>query len=305
MSLSISDLNFSSITLGTWVFGGTSWGGADDTECVRVIHAAIDQGVSCIDTAPIYSHGESERIIGKALAGKRDKIVLATKCGLIRNPDGPGVVHNLNRSEILNQVEGSLRRLKTDYIDLYQCHAPDPDMNSEEVMQTLNQLKDEGKIRAIGVSNFSPKQVEECLRYADVITCQDQYSLLDRRVEEGITDLVRQKNMGILAYGPLAGGVLTGKYKDEPDFGGADCRTFFYQYYKGDAFQKVRQILDELEGLGHPLCELAINWVRQQKGVASVIVGCRTVEQLEKNLVALRWELSTQELEKIDEIINK
>lgn len=296
---------FSSLTLGTWVFGGTSWGGADDLESLRVIDAAIEHGVAYIDTAPIYSHGDSERLIGKALQGKRGRIKIATKCGLKRAADGKTIVHDLSRSQILNEIEGSLRRLKTDYIDLYQCHAPDPEMDPGEVMGILLDLQKQGKIRYIGVSNFNPEQIKSFLDHGQILSCQDQYSLLDRAIESELLPFVIEQNISVLAYGPLSGGILTGKYKTTPHFGNADCRSFFYDHYQGEAFDKAQVIVDKLSALNHPLNELALNWVRQQVGVKSVIVGCRTVEQLEQNLKSLSWDLTSEELQSIQSIIDQ
>lgn len=300
------NITLSPLTLGTWVFGGTSWSGGDVQSAIHVTHAAIDAGIKYIDTAPIYSHGESERIIGRALKGKRDQVHIATKCGLKRATDGKTIIHDLSRSEILNQVEGSLRRLKTDRIDLYQCHAPDPDTNPEETMTTLLHLQKQGKIKAIGVSNFNPHQMEAFLKYGDIATSQDQYSLLDRDIEGELLSFTHNRNIRTLAYGSLAGGILTGKYTYQPSFGSADCRTFFYKHYSNkDTFTKAQRIIERLKVFGRPLNELAINWVRQQEGVSSVIVGCRDVKQLKSNLASLSWELSASELTEIKIIISE
>ena len=304
--LAHTNIEISELTLGTWVFGGTSWGGGTSEEgCKRVVHRAIDCGIRCIDTAPIYSHGESERIIGKALVGHRHKVVLATKCGLIRNPHGTGVIHSLNQSTILDQLEGSLRRLKTDTIDLYQCHAPDPNMDINEVMMCLLKLKKQGKIRVIGVSNFTKGDVDACLKIGDIAICQDEYSFVKRDIEKDLLPFVKEKGIGVLAYGVLSGGLLTGKYQERPDFGRADCRNFFYQSFQKGCFAKVKDFLNELEQFKHPLNTLALNWVRQQEGISSVIVGCRNEEQLNNNVRSLECPLSKKELDLITDMCKR
>ncbi|MFT7538712.1 MAG: methylglyoxal reductase [Lysobacterales bacterium] len=305
ITLKDTDIKISPLILGTWVFGGDSWSGADDEECMRAISSAIDLGINCIDTAPVYSWGDSERIVGKALKGKRDKVVIATKCGLRKGRGDEPIDHDLSPSQILNEIEGSLRRLKTDYIDLYQCHSPDEKVACEDVMATLLKLKDQGKIRAIGVSNYSAKQVGECLESAPIVTCQDQYSLLDRKIEEELIPFTKEKGVGVLAYGVLAGGILTGKYAKPRTFPGNDARNFFYHYYQGDAFDRVVALIERLQVLGRPLSELSINWARQQPGIAGVIVGCRNVEQVERNVKAVSWDLDSNELKRINEELDR
>jgi methylglyoxal reductase len=291
-------INISPISLGTWVFGGSSWGGSNDQDAIDAVHAAIDCGINCIDTAPVYSNGDSERLVGKALVGKRDKVFLATKCGIkLKNHQ---VQHNLSRSVILDEVEGSLRRLKTEYIDLYQCHWPDDATSFEETFETLKTLQAQGKIRHIGVSNYGVNQIKEASKIVKIETSQDQYSLLDKNIEKELMPHVLENDMGVLAYGPLAGGILTGKYKQPPEFKDADARTFFYKYYKGQAFEKTSIFLDQLRQFNKPLNQLAINWVRQQKGVLSVLVGCRNRAQVEENIKALQWNLSDEEMDKIN-----
>lgn len=298
-----TELKISPLTLGTWVFGGKFWGGANEAHCMEAVSACIDRGVNCIDTAPIYGNGTSEITVGKALIGRRKNIILATKCGLVMK--GKEIVHELSGESVVKECEDSLKRLKTDYIDLYQCHWPDENTNIAETMEAFLKLKKQGKIRAIGLSNYTQEQMEEACRYADVVTSQNSYSLLDQSAENLLRNMLRNKKIGLLAYGPLAGGILTGKYKDNPEFKGADCRKFFYKHYEGDSFKKVQNFVEKLRSLKRPLNELALNWVRQQEGVTSVLVGCRNVSQVEKNVKALDWTLTQQELDRINLILNR
>ncbi len=292
-----TDLKVSAIGLGTWVFGGEFWGGAKEEGCVDVVGVAIDQGVNFIDTAPFYGFGKAENIVGKAIKNKRDKVILATKCGLIRK--GKEIIHNLKADSIRTEIEGSLKRLQVEYIDLYQCHWPDPNTSIIETMDVLNQLKEEGKIRYVGVSNFGLDLLEKVTGLADVISLQNQYSLLERGLENGTISYCRDEKIGVIAYGALGGGILSGKYVEPPVWKGADARNFFYKYYKEEKFRKVQEILLELEKILRPLNQIALNWVRQQEQVIVTLVGCRNVKQVLENAEAMSWDLSEDELRRI------
>jgi len=297
-----TDLKVSALCLGTWVFGGDFWGGAKERDCIDAVLCAIDHGINFIDTAPIYGNGVSEETVGKALKGKRDKVVLATKCGLTRTNEEVGVLNDLSPQAIRREIEDSLRRLNTDYVDLYQCHWPDEKVPVEQTMTELLRLKEEGKIKHIGVSNYGADLLQQAMKVAPIVTSQDQYSLLDRSIEDKLLPFLNKHSIGLLAYGPLAGGILTGKYKQEPQFPKADARTFLYQYYEGAAFKKTQNFLQDLKKIGRPLNQIAINWVRQQPGVASVIVGCRNPKQVEDNIAAIDWDSSEQELRQLQGI---
>lgn len=295
-----TELQISSLALGTWVFSGDCWGGVKEQECVDTVSAAIDCGINLIDTAPIYGYGAAESIIGKAIKGRRDKVIVATKCGLIGI--GAHIKHNLNPESIRMEIEESLKRLQVDYIDIYQCHWPDPNTPIEETLEFLCKLQQEGKIRYIGVSNFDDKLLKQACDFTRIVTLQNQYSLLEREIEDKVLPMCRDLEVGVLTYGPLAGGILSGKYKTEPNFKPGDARSFFYKCYKGDEFSKTKKMLNDLEWLKRPLNQLAVNWVRQQEGVASVITGARNPEQIIQNAKAFEWDLTDQELEHIGEI---
>ncbi|MFP4472584.1 MAG: aldo/keto reductase [Candidatus Omnitrophota bacterium] len=292
-----TELTVPGLTLGTWVFGGMNWGGADEKSCIRTVHAARDAGMNMIDTAPIYGKGRSEEIVGKAIKEQRDKYIVATKCGLLA-VDG-GIQNNLQPESIRRELEGSLKRLNTDYIDIYQCHWPDPDTDIEVTMDCLKSLCSEGKIRHIGVSNFDGKLLARAHSVAAVVTLQSQYSMLVRDVERSILPFCRQHGIGFLAYGPLAGGILTGKYRKPQQFKPQDVRSFFYKYYFGKGFERVQTLLKTLDEIGRPLNQTAINWVRQTRGVSSVLVGCRNPEQVASNAAACDWTLSDEQVESI------
>jgi aryl-alcohol dehydrogenase-like predicted oxidoreductase len=292
-----TDLKISSIALGTWVFGGDMWGGAKESDCMDAVSAAVDHGINLIDTAPIYGYGLAEDIVGRAIKGRRDKFLIATKCGLVGR--GKNITNNLTPSSIKREVEESLRRLQIDAIDIYQCHWPDPRTPIEQTLKAMCKLKEQGKIKHIGVSNFDADLLREAVGFTQIVTLQNQYSLLERSIEESILPLTREKGVGVISYGPLAGGILSGKYNVQPGFKGMDARSFFYKYYQGQEFVKTKALLETLKGFGRPLNQIAINWVRQQKGVTSVIVGCRNARQVRQNVLSAAWELSEEQLQKI------
>ncbi|MBF0122596.1 MAG: aldo/keto reductase [Candidatus Omnitrophica bacterium] len=288
------------VGLGTWVFGGENWGGADDALCIKVVEEALALGMNFIDTAPFYTDGLSERLIGQALRGKREKAFIATKCGLVRKVKIPMV--DLSPSSIMKEVDLSLERLQCDMIDLYQCHWPDKATPVEKTMETLMKLQDLKKIRYIGVSNFDLTLLKRAVLVAPVKTLQMSYSLLDRSIEKELLPFCREKGIGIISYGPMGGGILTGKYKEPPKFGKFDARSMFYKYYSGDKFSVVKNAVEALREMGHPLNQLALNWVRQQPGVITALAGSRTPEQVQSNAASADWDLSPSEMEQISKI---
>ena len=296
-----TDLNISAISLGTWVFGGDVWGSAPEKDCIDAVHAAIRCGINLIDTAPIYGYGRSEKVVGKAIKGKRDRIILATKCGL-KGRD-LNITVDLSPEFIREEIENSLRRLKVDCIDIYQCHWPDEETPVEETMKCLLELKKEGKIRYIGVSNFSKKQVEEALEYAPIATLQNHYSLLERSIEKEILGFCRQKGVGIITYGSLGGGILSGKYRQKKKFSNSDARGFFYHFYNGRDFERAEEIVGVLRDIAergnHPLNQVALNWIRQKDGITSAIVGCRNSKQAESNAGACTWDLYKEDIARL------
>jgi len=297
-----TDLEISAVVLGTWVFGGDCWGAAEDDRSVRVVEEAIDKGINFIDTAPIYGGGRSEEVIGRAIRGKKDRVMIATKCGLQQK--GSAIKPNLSSAFIREEIENSLRRLGVERIDLYQCHWPDPNTSIEESFGELMKLREEGKLRYIGISNYGADIMKRVLKICPVASNQVQYSIFDRKIEKDLMPVCEETGVSVLSYGSLGGGILTGKYKEPPQLQKGDVRSFFYKYYREPFWSKARELVSVLEDIagkrGVPVSHTAINWVLSRAGVAGCIVGCRTGEQLAQNIGAADWELSVEELEAIE-----
>lgn len=295
-------IDVSEICLGTWVFGGDLWGEVDDKVSESVVSLAIEKGINFIDTAPIYGAGRSESVIGRAIKGKRDNVVIATKCGL--KVKGHGIEVDLSAGFIREDIENSLKRLDTDTIDLYQCHWPDNKTPFDETFNELNKLVREGKVKHIGISNFDPRQTIAASERADIISNQVQYSLLDRRVEAELFPVLGEKKISVLPYGVLGGGILTGKYRTPPEIKPGEVKDFFYKFYKEPEWSRTMKLVSVMDRIAekHDASDshVAINWMLSHEEVASCIVGCRTPQQLDENLKALEWELSKPDAEKLD-----
>jgi aryl-alcohol dehydrogenase-like predicted oxidoreductase len=298
-----SELNVSIIGLGTWAIGGLFWGQTDDSAAIAAIQKAIDKGINLIDSSPIYGNGHSEELVGKAVKGRRHQVIIATKCG-VRQKEAE-LTNDLTPKSIRKELETSLKRLGTDVIDLYQCHFPDPNTPIEETMAEMSKMKTEGKIRAIGVSNFDVALLKKATKAAQIASIQMQYSLLSREIEKELVPFCLEQGIGILAYGSMGGGILTGKYKQKPQFEPGDARSFFYHYYEEPLWSQVQALLKELERIAarrsRPVAQLAINWVRQQPGLTSALVGARSPQQAEANAAAGDWQLSSEELSSINQ----
>ncbi len=293
-----SGISASVIAHGTWAIGGWMWGGTDEQRSIRAIQASLDAGVNLIDTAPAYGLGLSEQIVGRAIQGRRDRVILATKCGLVWHT-GQGMffleehgapVHRfLGGQSIRYEVEQSLKRLGTDYIDLYQTHWQDPTTPIEETMGTLLDLKRQGKIRAIGVSNSTLDQLRHYQAVGTVDTAQELYHMLDRSRESGYLPYCRQHNIAMLAYSPLANGLLSGKVDPEREFPADDLRHG-NPLYTRESRIRVRAMLDQMrpvaEELGLTLAQLVIAWTIAQPGVTHALVGARDATQAAENAMA-------------------
>jgi len=306
--LGSSTLRVSVVSLGTWVFGGDNWGKVDDNESIASIQKAIELGINLIDTAPVYGGGHAEEILGKAIKGNRDKVFIATKCGLQKRERT--FIHDLRPSEIRKELEHSLSRLNIEHLDLYQCHWPDPKTPIEATLEELLKMQSEGKINHIGVSNFDLPLLEKALRIAPIASIQLHYSLLERSVEEGhLLQFCKKKGVGVMTYGSLGGGLLTGKYKKPPTFPKKDARRFFYPFYKGQKWIRYHGFVEAIQKIAQierkPLVQVALNWLIQQSGVTTALVGARTMEQVEKNVQAIQGELSESDLIQIEEIYHK
>lgn len=297
-----TDMNISAVTIGTWVMGGDVWGAADDRQSIDTIKAAVENGVNIIDTAAIYADGHAEQVTGMALKEIDSEVFVATKGGLIK--DNKGRINiDLSPEALKGDLARSLKRLDVETIDLYQCHWPDKNTPIEETMEQLEHFQTEGKIRYIGVSNFTHEQIAEAQKVCQVVSLQSQYSLLDRKVEEAELEFCRENQVGFLCYGPLGGGILTGKYKKQPQFSKGDVRSFFYKFYKEPMWSKVQKALDKTREIiapkGLELNQASIAWLLAQPGVTSVITGCRTPEQAQANAKIAQINLSQEEVEAI------
>jgi aryl-alcohol dehydrogenase-like predicted oxidoreductase len=310
-SLGGTGVEVSPLCLGAMMFG--AWGNPDHEDSIRIIHAALDAGINFVDTADVYSGGESEEIVGKALAGRRDDVVLATKFHGSTGDD-PNRRGN-SRRWIVKEVESSLTRLKTDWIDLYQVHRPEPDTDIEETLGALSDLVHQGKIRYLGSSTFSSSRVVEAQwaareRNLERFVCeQPPYSLLVRGIEGDLLPTVRRHGMGVIPWSPLAGGWLSGKWRkgrDAPSSTRAQRLPARYDL-SIPANQRKLDAVEELtllaEQSGISLIHLALAFVIRHPAVTAAIIGPRTMEQLESQLGAVEVELSDDVLDRIDEIV--
>ncbi|MFP4192815.1 MAG: aldo/keto reductase [Candidatus Hydrogenedentota bacterium] len=311
-----SDLHLPVVTFGAWVTGGWQWGGSDDEQSIRAIQRGIDLGITAIDTAAIYGMGHSERVVAKAIAGRRDQVIVATKCGLRWDreegefamdsymPDGTpcNIYRNLRKDSIKYECEQSLKRLGIDTIDLYQCHWPDPTTPIEESMEALRDLQQEGKIRAIGVSNFEVEHLREAQKTVRLASNQPRYNYLERKIEQEVLPYCRENAIGILAYSPMLHGLLTGKVTMDRTFPESDFRSRA-SWFQPENRKKVLDMLEKIrpiaEGHGATLSQLAINWVISQPGITTALVGARDEQQVEENAKAASFRLSAEEEKQI------
>lgn len=300
--LGSSDLQVSLVSLGTWVFGGDNWGKTDDRVSICTIQKALDRGINLIDTAPTYGNGHSEEIVGKAIKGRRDSIFIATKCGLQKR-EGK-YKHNLRPSEIRKELEGSLSRLGIERVNLYQCHWPDPETPIEDTLEEMLKMQLEGKVEYIGVSNFGLPLLKKALKFAPIISIQLHYSLLERKVEKDILPFCQGMGIGVMTYGSLGGGILTGKYMRRPTFPQKDARRFFYPFFQDPSWGLSSSFISELKRIAKerkkPIAQLAINWILKQQGVTTAITGTRTPKQVEINAASCEWELSKEDFNRIE-----
>lgn len=300
-------LSASRIGLGTWAMGGVQWGGADDDESVRTIHAALDHGISLIDTAPAYGFGHSESVVGRAIAerGARDKVILATKGGLERR--GEGLFRNSSPAQLFAEVEGSLRRLRTDYIDLYQIHWPDPDTSYEDTARALLELQREGKIRAIGVSNYSIDGMERFQSVAPIAIAQPPLNLFERDSERTILPYCRTRGIGTLTYGALCRGLLTGTIDRATQFKGDDLRKTDPKFQPPRVEHYLRAV-DLLRRYARDryqkgLIAFALRWVLDRAGVSCALWGARHPDELSPVDEVMGWHLDEEAHLHIDEIL--
>jgi aryl-alcohol dehydrogenase-like predicted oxidoreductase len=296
------------IGLGTWAIGGPwewGWGPQDDGDSINTIHKALELGINWIDTAPSYGLGHSEEIIGRAIKGRREKIFIATKCGLVWKDNAAGKVENNgNPKSILKEAEDSLRRLQTDTIDLYQIHWPDPKVPVDESWQALIKLGESGKVRYIGVSNFNTQRLEACEKLKHVNSLQPPYSLLNRRVEQKILPWCLTNRTGVVAYSPIQSAILTDNFQ-KSHLARDDWRrrdAFFREPALTKNLQFVERIRPLAQKYGKSIAQFAIAWVLMNPAVTSAIVGARKPEQLEETIGGGGWSISPEDMVFIDKI---
>lgn len=319
--LGTSGLSVSPIIFGAMPIGGWLWGGSEDEkESIRTIRAALDAGVTTIDTAPVYGFGLSEELVGKAIKGRRDDVVVATKTGMrwdrtdgtyaFETPDDRTGERRtirlcLKRDAIIEECGYSLKRLGVDVIDLYQCHWPDETTPLEETMEAMLRLREQGKIRHIGVSNFAPEMMEECLRHGPIASDQPRYNLIHREIERDVLPFCRRYRIGLIVYNPLEMGILTGKVTMDRAFDPSDQRSGA-RLFRPENRRRVLNCLDKVgpiaEDHGMTLAQLAVAWLIGEPGITAAIVGARNAQQAAENARAAELRLSDEERKQIREV---
>lgn len=309
---SLHDLNIQvpRITLGTWAIGGWMWGGTDEAESIRTIHAAIDKDITVIDTAPVYGQGTSETIVGKALAqdNLREKVLISTKAGLEWDEE-TNTYRNASPDRLMMEIDESLRRLQTDHIDIYYVHWPDPLVEMEETAAAMRKILESGKIRVIGASNFSPEQMDAFRKEAPLHIIQPPYNLFERGIEDDVLPYAEKEGIDTMTYGVLCRGLLTGKFDEDADFEGDDLRKVDPKF-KGDRFKQYLNAVNALdkwsqENFSRPVLHLAVRWVLDQPGITTAIWGARRPDQLDPINDVFDWKLSDSDKAEIERIVDQ
>jgi aryl-alcohol dehydrogenase-like predicted oxidoreductase len=303
-----TSLKVSRVAIGTWAIGGWMWGGTDEAESVSTIRTALDHGINIIDTAPVYGFGRSEEIVGKAIAEGhlRSRVLIATKTGL--EWEGRRVFRNASRARILQEVEDSLRRLRTDYIDIYQVHWPDPLVTIEETAEAMHALFEQGKIRAIGVSNFSVTQMERFRHVAPLHVLQPPYNLFERSIEADVLPYCRKNKIATFGYGALCRGLLSGRMRQNTVFNGDDLRRTDPKFLEPRFTQYLAAVqrLDRLaqQRFGRHVIQLAVRWLLDQ-GITTALWGARHPDQLEPVDEVTGWWLDAPAKAEVDRILRE
>lgn len=318
-----TELELSTITYGAFAIGGNMWGGNEKADSIASIQASIDHGVTTIDTAPFYGFGLSEKMIGEAIKShNRSKVQLLTKFGLVWDGSNNGkgdfffdaddngkkipVYKYASKANVIKEVEESLKRLQTDYIDLLQIHWPDSTTAIHETMEAVETLLQQGKIRAFGVSNYNISQIQEAQNTVQIASDQVAYSMLNRKIETDLIPLTIAENIGIIAYSPMERGLLTGKYFTDSKLKDNDHRNGYFGQFD---LHKVKTLVEELSSLANAkhisISQLVLRWTSLQKGIAIVLAGARNAEQAISNAKAMDFDLSGSELDFINQAISK
>ena len=312
-----TDVLVTPMAFGAWAIGGWMWGGAEEKEAIQAIKAATNAGITTIDTAPVYGMGRSEELVGKAMQGiARDSYQLLTKFGMnwqteegeyffdsVDNDGNPFKMFKwASKQKIMQECEDSLRRLKTDYIDLYQIHWPDNSTAISETFEAVQRLIEQGKVRAAGVCNYNVQQVDEALKTIQLASNQVPYSMVNRDIEMNVVPQAIEKNMGVIAYSPLQRGLLTGKIKPGHKFSEGDTREG-NRFYTDENISRTNDLLQKIAPIAEKqnatLAQLVLNWTIHRPGIACVLAGARDAEQVNDNAKALSISLTDEELEEI------
>ncbi|MGQ9521700.1 MAG: aldo/keto reductase [Anaerolineae bacterium] len=313
--LGYTDLYLTSIGLGTWAIGGGGWeygwGPQDEADSIRTIQRAIDLGINWIDTAAVYGLGRSEEVVGKAIRGRRDQVVIATKCGLVWDEGSTVPYGRLKAWSVRKEVEASLRRLNVDVIDLYQIHWPNPDEDIEEAWATIADLIREGKVRYGGVSNFSVEQMKRVQAIHPIASLQPPYNMLRREIEAEILPFCAANNIGVIVYSPMGSGVLTERFSRErvAELADDDWRKKHNDNFREPLLSANLALVDGLREIarryGRTVSQLAIAWTLRRPEVTGAIVGARRPEQIEETAPAADWILPSEVLAEIDDLLTR
>lgn len=296
--------------LGTWQFSGVKdWERFNHEEAIKIIHSAIDSGINFIDTAPVYGLGHAEKVVGEAIKGKRDQVFLATKVGLPWD-EHDHVRNDLTKANIFKEIDDSLTRLQVDYVDLYQIHWPDPNTDIRESMEALAELKEQGKIRYIGVSNFSIDLMKQAMDITDIASHQGLYNVMEQNaasyhgipleyaVKDSLLSFLNENGQFFLPYSPLMQGLLAGQTSFDKGV------TIHNPKLQGESLARHIAAAKEIQQLiGKPIQEIALNWLIAQKGVGPVIAGATQLSHLESNLSSLTWEMDENMMKSIQNIV--
>lgn len=306
-------VDISALTVGTWGIAGAnsagvSWGDVDTKESIAAVRRMVENGVNMVDTAPIYGEGHSEEVIGQALKGIRDQVFLTTKFGSYINHFTGTSVRDCKYNTVEREIDESLKRLQTDYIDFYVMHWPDVNTPIEETMAAVNMLKEKGKIRFIGMSNSPKELIMEAQKYAKIDVIQPPFSMVNQ-TERELMEWAETQGIGTMTYGSLGAGILTGAIRECPEYDPKDMRLVFYPFFKEPTFSKIMELLKTLDAIaeehGKPVAQVSINWSTQKSFVSTALTGVNTPAQADENCSAFDWELTEEEIARIDNEIKR
>ena len=305
-----TDLKVSVLAQGTWAIGGPwahGWGEVNDQDSIRTIRHAIDAGINFIDTANVYGLGHAEEIIGEAIQGQRDKVVIATKFAAIVSPNGD-IAWDATPKHMAEECEKSLKRMQTDYLDILAIHWPLADTPMEETMGGFQQLIDQGKIRYAGVCNFTKANLEEALKYGKLVSHQLRYNMLERDNEAEVIPYCIEKGIGLQVYGPLAHGLLAGEFKKGDILKPEDWRSR-YTLFEKPIFDKIMGLLEKLQpiAVAHQckLADLALAWILSRPGVTTALVGMMQPWQVDENIKSIELKLNSAEFKEMEKLIEE